>query len=396
MKNTHIYIIILFTFLLTSCLESEVKESDDHGHGHGHEHEGEDIKDVHLSKEQFKMMEITVGGAEKKYISNKIKSSGVLELPPQNKASLSAIAEGRIKSILVTEGVAVRKGQTISLIENVSFIELQKNYLTLKLNNRLLEQDFNRKKKLMKDSIVSEKNFQIAEEAYENSSIQLRSQKAQLSLLGLSISNLEKGNITTSIPVKSPIGGYVRVINVNMNSYVHPGDILFEIVDNEHIHIDLMVFEKDVPFIRKDQRVTFSMSGMPNKIYEAKVFAVGKALEEEQRAMRVHAELKEEYISLLPGMFVDATIYSNDYKDYTLPLDAFIEENGEEFIFIKTKESTELEFSFEKIKVNKGKQFDDYRTIQLNSKVKKGSEIVIKGAFYLNAEINKESFEHSH
>ena len=131
MKNTYIYIILLFTFLLTSCLESEVNESDDHGHGghgHGHEHEGEDVKDVHLSKEQFKMMEITVGRPEKKYVSNKIKSSGVLELPPQNKASLSAIAEGRIKSILVTEGVAVKKGETIALIENVSFIELQKDY----------------------------------------------------------------------------------------------------------------------------------------------------------------------------------------------------------------------------------------------------------------------------
>ena len=129
MKYT--YIIIVLIFLFTSCLESEIKESDDHGHGHGghgHDHGEEDVKDVHLTKDQFDIMGITIGKPEKKYISNKIKSSGVLELPPQNKASLSAIAEGRIKTILVTEGLAIKRGQTIASIENVSFIEIQKIY----------------------------------------------------------------------------------------------------------------------------------------------------------------------------------------------------------------------------------------------------------------------------
>jgi len=396
-KMKKIYVLILMAAMFTSCLESKVKE-DDHGHGHGghDDHGHEDAQEVHLKKSQIKLMEIEVESPKEEYISTSIKANGTLELPPQNKASLSAIAEGRVKSILIIEGAAVKKGQTIAFIENLSFIEIQKKYLTLKRKNVLLQQDYERKSKLIKDSIVSEKDFQLVTESFENNQIELKATRAQLILLGINIVNLEKGTISTSIPIKSPISGYVRVININMNTYVHTGDVLFEVVDNEHIHIDLMVFEKDVPFIRKDQRVTFSMAGMPNKKYEASVFAVGKALEKNQRAMRVHAELKEEYSSLLPGMYVNATIYSNNFMKLALPEEAFIEEAGASYIFIKSKKSTQEESVFEKVSIEKGKLFEGVQTIELSKQLKKDSKVVVKGAYYLNAEMNKEQFEHSH
>ena len=112
MKNIHIIIVI--TLLFTSCLESKVNEEDDHGHGahtehdeHGQDNHGHDAhtEEVHLKKEQFNLMGIEIGKPSEQNISTSIQANETLELPPQNKASLSAIAEGRVKSILVTEGV---------------------------------------------------------------------------------------------------------------------------------------------------------------------------------------------------------------------------------------------------------------------------------------------------
>lgn len=403
MKNRHIIIVI--TLLFTSCLESKVNEEDDHRHGahtehyeHGQDNHGHDAhtEEVHLKKEQFDLMGIELGSLSEQNISSSIQANGTLELPPQNKASLSAIAEGRVKSILVTEGVAIKKGQTIATIENLSFIQLQKEYLTLKRKNKQLEQDYNRKNKLKEGSIISQKDFDVAFELYENNLIELKTTKAQLNLLGISINNLENGSISTSIPIQSPISGFVRLINITMNSYVHTGDVLFEILDNEHMHIDLMVFEKDIPFIKKDQRVTFSMAGTPNKIYEASVFAVGKALETELRAMRVHAELKEDDPSVLPGMFVNATIYANNFVKLALFEDAFIEEEGNFYVFVKSLKSNNEEFVFEKVKVVTGDGFNGFRTVAVSKQFKEDSEVVVKGAFYLNAEMSKEEFEHSH
>ena len=112
--------------------------------------------------------------------------------------------------------------------------------------------------------------------------------------------------------------------------------------------------------------------------------------------MRVHAELKEEYLSLLPGMYVNATIYANDFVKLALPEGAFVEEDGKSYVFIKSQESSREEFVFEKVLVTTGKTFNGFKTIEISKEIKNDSEVVIKGAFYLNAEINKEEFEHSH
>jgi len=388
--KTYIYIITAIV-LFTSCLESEIKE-DEHGHGHGgHEH-GEEISDhVDLSTEQMNIMEIKTGKPEKKYIANTIKASGTLELPPQNKASLSAIAEGRVKSIEVTVGQFVKKGQVLTYIENINFISLQKYYLSAKNKAIILQKDYNRKKELFKDSIVSERVLQEIENKVKQNKIEINTTKAQLDLLGISVRQLEQGEIVTTIPVRSPINGYVRVIAININTYVNTGDVIFEIVDNDHIHIDLMVFEKDVPFVREKQRVTFSIPSMPSTTYEASVFAVGKAFEEDQKALRIHAELNKHYTTLLPGMFVDATIYANDFTALTLPNESFIEEDEQTFVFVQNKDG-----GFSKTKVKTGKHFDDYTEIIPTKTVNENTTVATIGAFYLNSEINKASFAHEH
>ena len=70
-------------------------------------------KEVEFSQEQLDLMQVKIDTPQERYISTSVKATGVLELPPQNKASLSAIAEGRVKNIKVTEGVAVKKGEIL-------------------------------------------------------------------------------------------------------------------------------------------------------------------------------------------------------------------------------------------------------------------------------------------
>jgi len=391
-KKMKTIIYIASVLLLSSCLESEIKEpGDGHGHGHGgHEAHGPTDK-VSLTKEQFELMEIETAKPLKKYIANTIKASGTLEIPPQNKSDLSAIAEGRVKSILVTEGLAVKKGQVLATIENIGFIDLQKEYLKAKSKHSSLLKDFNRKKELFKDSIVSELVLEEVKELVQLNEIEIKSTKSKLQLLGISISNLDNGIISTSIPIKSPINGFVRLISININQYIKLGDVVFEIVDNEHVHLDLLVFEKDAPFVRNNQRVTFSIGSRPNKIYEASIFAVGKAFETESKALKVHAELDKEYASLLPGLFIDATIYTNNFTALTLPNESFIEEDGVTYVFVKKGKE-----NFIKTEIILGKHFADYTEIKLSKNITKESVIATKGAFYLNSEMNKESFEHSH
>ena len=70
-------------------------EDDGHGHGHGGEHEEGEI---HLTKEQIETMNIQFGDFSNVKINDFVKATGTLDLPPNAYSSVSAKANGFIKS----------------------------------------------------------------------------------------------------------------------------------------------------------------------------------------------------------------------------------------------------------------------------------------------------------
>ena len=77
---------------------------------------------------------------------------------------------------------------------------------------------------------------------------------------------------------------------------------MFEVVDNSELHIDLMVYEKDLHRVKEGQSLYFRYANQPTSdLYKGEIFAVGKAFEQNPKAVRVHAHLMEEQSKLLPG-----------------------------------------------------------------------------------------------
>ncbi len=344
-----IYTLSLFAILLvvgTSCSDHTHEEGghqheeaghDDHGNEEeAHDDHEEKEDEVHLLQKQMDVMDIQLGGFKSVNLSTTIKSNGRLELPPQNKASLSALIGGRVKSIAVKEGDAVRKGEIIAYLENPQFITMQREYFEAKSNYELLRIDFNRKAKLFEQKVTSAKEFQRVETAFKNAEAAYKATEATLTMLDVSMS-ANTGNILSALPVKSPISGFVRLVEINIGTYVEPQTEMFEIVDNDHIHIDLMVYEKDIDKISVDQKVVFSLATHAEKVFEGRVFAVGKAFERDTKAVKVHAEITSKPDGLLPGMFVDARIVTREaIAVQAVPNDAIIRESGLSYIFVRT------------------------------------------------------------
>lgn len=164
-------------------------------------------------------------------------------LPPQNKASISAIIGGRVQSVAVIEGDYVKKGQIIAQRNNSEFIVMQQKYLSAKSQISFLEKEYQRKKELLKDGITSKKSFQQAEAAYNEIKLALNAAKSNLELVGINISALANNQIVTAAPVISLIDGYVQNIELNIGKFVAPEKEMFEIIDNEYLHLGLKIFE---------------------------------------------------------------------------------------------------------------------------------------------------------
>jgi cobalt-zinc-cadmium efflux system membrane fusion protein len=344
-----------------------------------------------LQLNQLNVMDITLGTVKKVNMGVSFKVNGQLELPPQNKASVSAIIGGRVQSIAVIEGDYVKKGQIIAQLNNPQFIKLQQDYLTARSNNSYLENDYKRKKQLIKDDITSKRSFQQAEAAYNESLATLNASKSMLQLIGINISNVENNQIISNVPVIAPINGYIQSINMNIGKFVAPEQIMFEIVDNAFLHLGLEVFEKDLDNVKIGQNISFSLASNPNKIYQAKIYALDKSFNKNTRSVKAHAKIIGNYEGLIEGMFVEARIITKNKEVSALPDEAFVSEKGLDYVFVQ-KNKTADKIEFEKTQVNKGISDLGYSEVLFMDELPENSIIVTKGAYYLNAEMQKSEF----
>src|SRR5688572_24757879 len=207
-------------------------------------HEQEDSV-VELSEAQLRTAGVELGKIEEKQISGTIRVNGVLDVPPQQLVSISAPLGGFVKSTVLLQGSKVRKGQVIATIENIDFIQIQQDYLEAKSNLEFSKTDYERQQQLATENVNSAKTLQQSKANYANWNAKYNGLLEKLKVLNVNVASVEQGKVTSTINLYSPINGYVTQVNVNIGKFVNPIDVLFEIVDTEHLHAELIVFEKE-------------------------------------------------------------------------------------------------------------------------------------------------------
>lgn len=375
----------------------------DHTHDEHTDEHLEESETVELTEVQMETAGIYLGKLEKRNMREMIKANGVLELPPQNKAEISPLIGGTVKDILVIEGDFVEEGQALVQVQHPDLIQLQQDFLEATNKQNFLKEEYERKKSLYSENISSGKEFQKVEMEYKTNLSQIKSLKAKLGMLNLDVAKIENGDIASYFILKAPFHGYIRNIETSIGSFVEPNERIIEILDNHHIHIDLLVYEKDINKVEVGQKVKFKVASAEEIEYQAEVFAVGKAFEDELKAVRVHAEIENPDNELLPGMYVDARIITENSESYVVPETALLREGEANYIFVKDEEehseeehSEEEHFRFKKLPVKIGVIDGGYAEIFAGTSISENSVIVVKGSYYIDAEMNKGEGGHSH
>ncbi len=192
--------------------------------------------EVVLSDEQFKSIKIQLGSVESRSLSGSIKANGMLDVPPQNLVSISAPLGGFVKSTEFLQGMHVKKGQVVVVLEHPDYIQLQQDYLDNRNQLEYLEQEYNRQLDLSKENVNALKTLQQSKSAYQSTKARVEGLKAKLKLVNINPADIESGEIKSSVNVISPIAGFISQVNVNIGMHVNPTDIMFRIVDTDHVH----------------------------------------------------------------------------------------------------------------------------------------------------------------
>jgi cobalt-zinc-cadmium efflux system membrane fusion protein len=214
----------------------------------------------------------------------------------------------------------------------------------------------------------------------------------------LSLGKIIQGEIYEQVPVSSPIGGHIRLVEVKTGQYVQPQTEMFEIVNTDHIHADLMVFEKDMHKVREGQKVLFTTESLPEKELEATIYSVGKAFEQGPKAIHIHAEIENKEGLLIPGMYIRGRIMTEDVEHYALPEASVVREGEKYFIFTAKKENNngETKWTFKPVEITTGVKGDGWVVVKLLNPLPKETKVAWSNAYYLLAEMKKGESEHSH
>lgn len=369
--------ILLFSLVLVSCGNSEKKaETQDTAEVNSNE--------IVVTASQFDGEQMQLGKLTEHDFNHTVKTNGMIDVPPQNKASISTFMGGYITKTPLLVGDNVKKGQLLVTLENPEFIEIQQQYLEVAEQLNYLKSEFERQQTLFKENITSQKNFLKAESSYKSSLAQYNGLRKKLNMMNISPTAVEKGQITSTINLFAPIEGFVTKVNVSNGSYVSPADIILEIVDTEHIHLELSVFEKDILNIKKGQKVTFKIPEASNKTFEAEVHLVGTTIDETNRIVKVHAHIDDEkQANFIVGMFVEAEIITDFQTSLALSKDAVVEIEGIYFAMVLNQKREN--YVFDKVELKVGNQNEDFIEV-VNTSDLKDKEILVKGAFMLLSE----------
>ncbi|MBC8082899.1 MAG: efflux RND transporter periplasmic adaptor subunit, partial [Hymenobacter sp.] len=336
---------------------------------------------VTLSPAEQRAAALKTGRVAARLMGTGLAVTGVLDVPPESAVSITAPLGGFVENTELLQGTRVRKGDVLAIIRNAGFVQLQQEYLETRGRLAYAQAELARQQELYEQEVAPQKNYQRAQADYNALRVQSQAQAARLRLANLPVG----GRIVTTAAVRAPRAGFVRAVNVTVGQSVTPTDALFEIVDPEHLHVELTVFEKDVARLRKGQLVRFTLpsdSAGGGRERTARVYLIARAIGAD-RTVRVHGHLDQENDpALLPGLYVRATIETGRAAVPALPDAALVLFEGQTYGFV-----IEAAGRYRMVALTPGRSEDGYTEVRLPASLPATTTFVMDGAYSLLAKL---------
>jgi cobalt-zinc-cadmium efflux system membrane fusion protein len=372
MKTPYIYFLLSLSLFVLSCNSNE---------SNSEEKEETEVNEnqIILTKTQFENGDFELGTVDTIEFSNRFRVTGMIDVPPENRASVSSFFEGYVSKTTLLIGDRVKKGDLLVTLENPEFIKLQQTYLENLSQLEYLESEFNRKKNLLEDLVISEKVFQKAKSDYLTTKASVSGLEKTLQLMNVPLDKVRKGNLNSEIHIYAPLSGKISKLNISQGTFVNKSMRMMEILDTDHIHLELDVFEKDIMKVKEEQPLTFKLPEQTDEEFMAHVKLVGAEISS-NRTVKVHAHPDDDNQNFAVGMYVEAFFNDNPRKHLALPQTAFVEKNNKQYV-LKLIEDANGDYTFEPVLVKTSDPQNGFQPILNEDEIATDDQFLIKGGF---------------
>ena len=372
MKSTLIIYVLAATFIMGSCSEKENPEVA------ATAAPAAAPENLALTQKQFRNIGVELGSPQKIKMGATLHLSGEIDVPPSGLVNVAVPYGGFLRKTSLMPGTRIRKGQVLAVLEHPDYVQLQQDYLDTQTKIQLAELEYARQQELTQEKVAALKNFQQARAELQLLKNNRAGLRQKLLMININPANLSNGRISRYVNILSPINGFVKSVNANLGSMINTSDILFELVNTEDLHLKLNVFEKDITRLKQGQKVNFKLANDPAE-RTAEIALVGRTVEA-NKTIPVHAHITNPVSALLPGMFLTATIKTENEEVTALPETALVQYEGQSYIFVDAGNH-----QFRRVPVTTGIKNGEMIQVTLPAELENSGKIAVKGAHNLLA-----------
>lgn len=312
---------------------------------------------IRLTNSAMKIAEVSTSKIFKKSPYKTLHLSGKVMADERNISEITARYPGRIEKLLVNyTGQEVKKGEILAKIYSPEIITAQKE-------------------------LFEAVKFKQSNPNY------YKAARNKLKLWGISeqqIASIEKsGKAQFSFDILSPLSGTVTMRHTSLGDYVKEGTSLFEIMDLSKVWVVFDAYESDLPWIKKRDKINFSIPSIPNKVFESTVTFIDPVMDAQSRVVGIRAEISNNKGLLKPQMLASGKLQAmllGNKEVLLVPKSAILWTGKNAVVYVRTDNKKNL-FQYREIQL--GADAGEYYVVA--GGLEEGEMVASNGVFKIDA-----------
>jgi len=319
--------------------------------------------------------------------TDEVVAPGKIEANPNRVSKVVLPVGGRITSVLVKTGDAVKEDQPLLTIASPDADSAMSTYLSAQATVTQTEAalgkaqaDLDRASDLFEHDAVAKKDVLNAESALTQAKAAVEQAHAsrEQAVRRLGVLGLAAGDSRHQVVVRSPLAGKVLELTVVPGEYRNDTSAsVMTIADLATVWVTSQVPESYIRFVQYGERVEISLVAYPGEVFDGRVSRIADVVDPQTRTVKVQAEMNNPAGRFRPEMYGSIHHIEAAAKTPVVPTGAVVENNdGRRIVFVETARGR-----FEQREVSVGKPAGD--VVRIVKGVVPGDTVVVDGVMLL-------------
>jgi membrane fusion protein, heavy metal efflux system len=264
--------------------------------------------------------------------TSELRTTGTVNPDISRTVPVISIATGRVIEIKARLGDVVKKGQTLLLVQSSDIAGAYSDYQKAVADEKLSQTQLERAKLLYDKGVISQNDFQVAEDTDVKAKVDVKTSAEKLRVLGSA--NLDQPSGT--VEVRAPISGVITDQQVTNAAGVaglgSPNP--FTISDLTFVWILCDVYENDLSAVHPGEKADIRLNAYPDKTFTGTISNIGPILDPNIRTSKVRIEVHNPGL-MRPGMFVTTTFHGRKKETHAaVPATAILHLQDRDWVYV--------------------------------------------------------------